>query len=583
MMRLKSSLLALLIFGFVTISSELLTHAQEAGIENGEEQKLEKEQATDAPVPVDLQNDPGAQLVMEAQEDSGIKPVEKQSAKDSLEEYLNSKSGWSTGWDEEKKRYLSIQAASFNTEDPVSDTDFCVKREMFVKRAILAAKAEIIFYINSTMSAREKLDVPGTDIHAQFSRDYDAAQSRLRSQQAVIAKLLAEYDEAEAEALEGATLDDRLKVLMDAAIKKLDPEYSTDQIEAKKKERFEKAKARYVEALAAIERIEAEVAKVKGQEVGSMTSEISRIASRPLIGATLVAQTESWNPEEETYEVGVLLCWSPKLEQAALASLTGEPVVGAKPGKSGLTVQQWLKMQDLSQMVGPRQFIDKDGQRWFLGISTRPTLKNSVADERNQILAEEFAAQMAAFSLYSDVDASSKATQVMKQYSTEDLNKSETKVAESLERAISQSFENLQISGMTVMSGKTGTVTHPLTGQKMHVRIQALSPSSARSAMDTERRTILAGIKLNKSQSFGKARTEELNAALKNSKNDSKAADAGRNQGKKELAEAMAEKDKPDSQPGKKETAEKNDPQRKTKAGATKVKEQGGDPLDDDE
>jgi hypothetical protein len=101
--------------------------------------------------------------------------------------------------------------------------------------------------------------------------------------------------------------------------------------------------------------------------------------------------------------------------------------------------------------------------------------------------------------------------------------------------------------------------------------------------MDTERRTILAGIKLNKSQSFGKARTEELNAALKNSKNDSKAADAGRNQGKKELAEAMAEKDKPDSQPGKKETAEKNDPQRKTKAGATKVKEQGGDPLDDDE
>ena len=58
------------------------------------------------------------------------------------------------------------------------------------------------------------------------------------------------------------------------------------------------------------------------------------------MGTSILAQSESWNADEERYEVAVLTVWSPKLEKGAKGILTGEEQA-LKP-KKALPVQKWL-------------------------------------------------------------------------------------------------------------------------------------------------------------------------------------------------------------------------------------------------
>ncbi len=530
----------------------------------------EGSEAETAPV-IDLRGDAGVDAVQQAEQEPGPKFVPDKTAEETLHEFVQSKK-WNEGWDEQKKRYFVVSAVSMNLDEPAADKDFYLKREMLAKRAVLRAKAEIIQFINTKMSAADKLTIPGTDVNAQLGEAYNAAEASLRSQQGKIAKLLKEHDEAEAAALEGATTRDRINALLDAAIKKLDKEFSSDKVEAKKREQFSKAKARYAEATKALAEIEAKVKAFKGQVQSTQTSEVTRLASMPLIGATVIEQTESWKEDDEKYEVAVLVCWSAKLEQAARAALTGEAVIDdATKGEETLTVGVWLLNQELGQMVGPRQFIDANGHRWFVGVTARPVSKNAATDEKNRELVASFASQMAAFSLFADVDTQTTARQVMKVLSTDNLDKTDTKAAETLEQQLSQSFKDMQIQGLGPLARKV--VTHPLTGQKIYVAAYGISPESAQAAMKLERQTMLAAIQVHKNQAFAKGRTEAFKEAVNSAKNDPESKKAGKAQGKSEIGTPKTGTAKTDpaaagdSKTAKKETT----PPAKTKSGSTKT------------
>ncbi|MCY2986738.1 MAG: hypothetical protein NTY19_02605 [Planctomycetota bacterium] len=521
---------------------------------------------------VDLRGDAGVDAVQQAQQEPPAKYVPNKTAEEQLQEFVQSKK-WSVGWDEQKKRFFVVIAQAMNLDEPAADKDFYIKREMLAKRAVLRAKADIIQFILTKMSAADRLSVPGTDVNAQFGVAHNAAEAKLRSQKEKIAKLLKEHSEAEAAALAGATTRDRINSLLDAAIKRLDKEYSSAKVEAKKREQFAKAKARYAEATKELAEIEAQVQQFRGKVQSTQTSEVSRLASMPLIGATVIEQTESWNSDDEKYQVAVLVCWSAKLEQAARAVLTGEAIIEDAP-KDGetLTVQAWLQQQELAQMVGPRQFLDASGQRWFVGITARPVSKNAATDENNRELAQIFAGQMAAFSLFADVDTQTTARQVMQVVSTANIDKSETKAMESLEQQLSQKFENLQIQGLGPLATKI--VAHPLTGQKLYVVAYGMSPTSARAAMKLERQTALAAIQVHKSQAFMKGRSEAIEGAVNAAKNDSASTKAGRAKGQTEVDTAKTGKPKPG---GALKTGGKTEIPGKTKSGSTKT----GDVKDD--
>ena len=84
-----------------------------------------------------------------------------------------------------------------------------------------------------------------------------------------------------------------------------------------------------------------------------------------LVGATVLQNFESWDPDTHQYEVAVLVCWSNNLCKAAMAVMTGN--VLTTPSKEGKkkTVEEWLQEVDLAVVCGPRTYLDPSGQRDF--------------------------------------------------------------------------------------------------------------------------------------------------------------------------------------------------------------------------
>jgi hypothetical protein len=85
-------------------------------------------------------------------------------AEDQLNQYLATK-GLHSGWIEEKKMYISTGVAFFDSEDPSYDDSFITKRSMKSMEAKLNAKADIIEFINTTMSA---LNLPIITNHLRY-------------------------------------------------------------------------------------------------------------------------------------------------------------------------------------------------------------------------------------------------------------------------------------------------------------------------------------------------------------------------------------------------------------------------------
>lgn len=521
---------------------------------------------------VDVRGDSGIEVVQEAQIQPQMKYEENKTATEQIEAFASSRNYYQ-GWDDQKKRLFVIETGSFNTEDPSYDVRFLSKRESAAKQAILKAKGNIIEFINTEMSAQDQLSVPGSDLQAQLGAAYEAAEKRIAKQQREVAKLLEQFNAAEADTLRGATMRDRINSLMDAAIKKLDAEYSSSGIEQKKKEKYEKAKTRYLESVTKIEELEKEAEKLKGEVTSTFSSEVSKHAKMPLFGATVISQAESWNEDDETYEVAVLVCWSAGLEKAARATLTGEQLKVNSKNSKKLSIGEWLNKQNLSVMVGPRQYLDSDGRRHFLGITARPLGKSASHNSKNKKIADLFASQMAAFSLFADVDSYAKAQSIMQTKNSGGLDSADTTTAvESLEQTISQGIAKLNIRGLGKMASKI--VNHPISGQKMYVSVWGLSPASAASAMQIERSNMLAAIAVNKSQAFQKGQRKGWQEEVDGSKNDRDSYEAGKNA--KLVGHEAEGKDADGSkvaQPGQKKTQEK-----KAKSGSAT----GDNDVDDD-
>jgi len=172
------------------------------------------------------------------------KPVK--SAEDLADKYLED-SGLFSGWNEESRMYVAIGVANFDSEDPSYDDSFIIKRSLKSMEATLDSKSQIIEYIQTEMSAMDKVETPGTDLNAEFNDKINKTQKIMEDKKERLAKMLELVDQAEAEALRGATFGDRMNAAMDAAIKKLDKEYSAENIDEKKRAKYEALKTKYNE------------------------------------------------------------------------------------------------------------------------------------------------------------------------------------------------------------------------------------------------------------------------------------------------------------------------------------------------
>lgn len=417
------------------------------------------------------------------------------SAEDKLRDYLNSK-GWVEGWDGAKKRLIQIRSESFDTSDPRYDDSFIAKRGVFSTLAVMGAKADIIEFMRSEMSAVDQLSAPGTDVHEQLNKQFKMAQRKFEVQRAAVAKLLSQVDKAEAEMLAGITWSDRGKALLDAAIKKLDDSFDSGQIAVDKQVKFQKSKTKYQAAISDLERIEKEAQAVKGQVKLTTESRVELLAHAPLLGATVIAQAESWDEEEEQYEVASLVVWSEKLEASA-RSLMSNDYTPTKP-KKGFTIQEWVAKQDLATMTGSRQMVDKNGQRWFIGAAASYYAGSSSSKRAAKGMANSFAKKEAVMAVYSDVETHKKAVQASSTRNAGLGAKDSTQVAQSFAEDTRQSIENRQVSGLSKITAKR--VIHPISGQPIYVAVYAISPEAARQALAMEQSSFNGAIQADGAQ-----------------------------------------------------------------------------------
>ena len=254
-----------------------------------------------------------------------------------------------------------------------------------------------------------------------------------------------------------------------------------------------------------------------GNSKENQMSAVETMAKMPLFGATVIMQTESWDSSSGKYQLAILLCWSMELERMARAIATGEDV-RLKPSANSLDIHDWLEKQDLATMIGPRQYVDKEGRRWFLGVTARPYSENlpSVKRRQNKNSVELFAQQMAAFSLFADVEGHKLALSAMETGTAEGGN--EAAVAEGSAERLTQAFQNKKIRGLQRLAEEE--VTHPITGEQIIVAVYGVNASDAHIALAVEKIIFATAVKANQHQAVERGRDAANQAALANSANN---------------------------------------------------------------
>ena len=277
-----------------------------------------------------------------------------------------------------------------------------------------------------------------------------------------------------------------------------------------------------------------EQAQIFGDDTNSfvkVSSASESVAKWPLFGVTVLAQAESWDGKD--YHVAVAGVWSKVLHRAAKATLLGEKIVGAAGKK---TVEQWLEETDLSLVCGPRQMVDENGNRVFLGIAAREVGINAARGEANKVAAQASANASLIFSLFADVEqrvAHAAVANISEQSGTSAASASET-----VDRRLAQSVERRAIAGACEIYG--GELDPPLTGKRIYVSVYGLDAESAANArvMAEELIATRVAVELANKNALGRWRgyQDKVDAA----KADQESFSKGRAEGRRAIEQKMA-------------------------------------------
>jgi hypothetical protein len=459
---------------------------------------------------VDASSDPLMNTVLEVQATTdGGDAGTSEDVITRLNNFTNEK-GLIQGWDNQKKRMVTIGYAFEQCENPAFDSGFILKRELLFKRAILQAKTDIIKSILSEMSAEDQLNVPGSPIADKLNEKRESYQRKINAAEMQVKQLLNEMGEADLAAKKGTTFDDRTGAFMDAVIKRLDADYDSSKFDADKKARYEEAKKNYQQALIEKDQVVQEAQELKGEIESEISSTVEISAAMPVMGGNILYGYEYYNRQKKSYEVGVVYGWSKKSEEAARACLMGEKVL-VNPNAKRKPLNDWIQTQDLSTMVGPRSYIDHEGKRWTLGISAREVPTNRTLLNRTIASAKNFAMQMTCYALLADVESHERAEAAM-QISHDGKGQTQSEAIESLEQTMSQSFKNRVVKGLSPLVQKK--VMHPISGREMFVAVYRIDPYLSEQALKLKANSVQFSNEARAKSDQDRALNDQLNRGV---------------------------------------------------------------------
>lgn len=477
--------------------------------------------------------DQGEQVALAAQSAPvSVEPEPAQTAEDAVREDLRKK-GLRVGYNDKQDVIIGMGTAYFVCENPSEDPDFIAKRDLKAIEAYLVARASAGRSIAQTFSASARSEVVPNDDPSPLAKAMQAKKQEVEAKKAELAKKLAELDAAEADALRGCSLMDRMDSFLDGVIKKLDASYDPAVVSQEKMDRFNAVKAE-VETLKAEykelgEAVEAAFPKKKA--MSKVDSEV--LASMRFFGCVVQAQSEAWNAEDKTYEVAIAVVWSRKLHKMALASLGGNASVRGTPGQK--TFDQWLDAQNFSSMVGSRSFTDNEGRKFFIGIGAAKVPEKAVYRREQRALAQENARVAAMFAMLGEGESQRAASRAITEM-TDDSSYATSKLAEN----IALNIKAQRVEGMDERD--VFTLVNPISGQKMYVAVMTINPALAAASDDMQAVTGAGAVQNERENQIRTGKALGREAMIDAAKRDKSAVQQGMKQGAAGVAEKLPQK-----------------------------------------
>lgn len=454
-------------------------------------------------------------------------------AKEMIEDYFNSKEGWNKGYDEEADRIIVTDYIEFDVKNPKVSSGFIDERKERMTELLLKAKSKIIETIMSKMSGSRILDVPGNPIAKQLEKENAEMNKALAAAKDDLAKLDANL--ADALARRDGVTPSELVAVISSWFTSAEKENIAEKFDADKKERYDNAKADFEAAAAKYKELSEKAEALKGTIQKEMKTSLSRVSEMPIYGCTVLQQADSISEKNGRYkyQIAIVYSWSGEMMKAAGEILKGQ-AVKFNPGKKSM--KEWIasKAQKgaLSSWVGPRQYIDNQGNMWFLGIACSPVDDDSDANDANREMAELEAASEVMFSLYSDA-TSSKTLNKLTRVKVGANGEKETQVLKDYSKTQGESFKDIQISGNAELW--SGILKHEPSGIDMNVVVYGVNSGSVKALKDIQTRSVALGIEVNTYQEQERGRQQALKQTFDASKTNPAARKEGAGKAKEEV------------------------------------------------
>ena len=241
-------------------------------------------------------------------------------------------------------------------------------------------------------------------------------------------------------------------------------------------------------------KIDARKLSVDDDDTTTLEREFKRLADLEMVGTTVLEQFESCLEEDGVFkcQIAILMSWSKENESVAKAVQLAfdnpkQAPILLKSNSGKNTVDGWAnkkrKEGALGEWLGPRRYVDKNGEVWFLGIGATPYEKNDRRNEKRLEEARELAEAEVAWSLYGDVKMTNVIKKTMKTLDGkefDDMTDDEKSEFGSKFRRIMSEDTSMETAGM--IYPYEGTVKDA-SGQKINVVVAGISIQSKREAL----------------------------------------------------------------------------------------------------
>ena len=401
------------------------------------------------------------------------------------------------------------------------DRRFQLYRRALVSEALVDAKKNFIEFVRTDMSAEDVIIQPETPFTTEFDELVANTEMQVMDAFDKYVEALEKVDSTKAKKIENIEYETIAKEGIIAAIKSELPDFDTEAMRKKVAKEDVKIAKELNDAITelnkseqALNKVKAELEKIKGKLLKENISVVETLSQMNVVGLFPIANFESWDGKQ--YQTTVICVWSTKEEKRARAIFAGQDI---QFDPSDLSLNDYLENEDWSSSQGMRKFIDNKGNFWLLSISSA-MIKGSSGSAMNRTkgFAQANAKKQLAFSLYSDAKSKEMAKEKMQELAGKDENTVDVQTASNFSKELSQSFENLQVQGMSEKFDVQ--LNHPISGQEVYLSIYGISTKSVQKAKLMELSQARATMFMDRTNQKSKGVKAGINRAIDDNKKD---------------------------------------------------------------